>query len=329
MNLSQLERWRSAGVMPRNLKTPLGRGRGSASKAHPASYQLAEALAMVGRRGRSLHEAVLRIFTVSPLHYDLYGTTLPIPDSALKSAFHWFIRHGEQTLDRRIERALRRSQGGTEEKIEIITRMAGRQYRGIISHPPPTAELRPWHGLARRYIQGDIALTIAKFLGSEEIGSRKLAEIVANVAPSGATSQEIASSAARISEFYLQRELNGQSMQNFARHVYIEEAAYRLDAVSVETFRDLRAKLARVAEAGYLSLLFRDERANEFLDSVYSSHANVVLLYGAIPISVTLESRAWHTMAALITLLLTDDDGIEWRLALDQLFDALDPDRYA
>jgi hypothetical protein len=283
---------------------------------------------MVSRRGRSLHEAVLRLFTVSPLHYDLADEVLPIPEVALRSSFDWFIRHGERTLDRRIERALMRSQGGPDEKVEIVLRMAGRQYRSASSSPPPTAELRPWPEPTRQKIESMNALSVAKFLGPQEIGSRQAAEIIAAVAPSTASAQEIESGVNNAEKTLARRELAGQDLLDFPRHVTIEEAVERINAVDIATFWELRDKLARVAEVGYILLILRDDKSERFLDAVYTSHTNVVLLYGAIPIAVTLETDAWHSMAALIAMMLTDDDAADWSTALDQLAEATRPELF-
>ncbi|MFI1802982.1 hypothetical protein ACH415_05110 [Streptomyces californicus] len=322
VSLAQLERWRRAGVLPRNHRTYLGRGKGSASAIAPAAFNLAEAMARVSRRGRSIHEAILRMFTVSPLHQDLAAEVLPIPESVIRESLIWFIWHGEQTLDRRIERALRRSQGSTEEMIEIVVRMSGRQSRSVSSNPPPTAEMRPWPKLTKRDLQGMNALAVAKFLGWQEIGSRGVAEVLSGAAPSTSTAEEIQDDTDRMESLFLRRELAGQGLVKFPRHVPMEEAEELIRRADDRVLWDVRNKLARIAQVGHLMLLLRDDRTEKFLDLVYSSHTNVTLLYAAIPIAVTLETTAWHTMAALMVVLLTDDDARDWFGALDQLTDA-------
>ena len=50
----QLERWRTAGLLPRNNRRPLGRGKGSTSELDDVAVELAARLAEHARQGRAM-----------------------------------------------------------------------------------------------------------------------------------------------------------------------------------------------------------------------------------------------------------------------------------
>ncbi|MEW1832332.1 hypothetical protein [Streptomyces sp. NPDC088196] len=166
VSLAQLERWRQLGAVPRNARSHLGRGRGSTSTLDEEAHELASAVAAATRRGRSSHKAVLRIFTVNPLHADLYEPALKVPEKEIRSSLKWFVQHGDQTLDRRIERALNRSNPSLDEAADIIYRIATKHFRGAGLHPEPTAGLRPniWGAPDENSIQNLALFTIGNFL---------------------------------------------------------------------------------------------------------------------------------------------------------------------
>ena len=91
VSLSQLERWRSAGIVPRNTRKPLGRGRESTSEVPPGARALVSAMGVVSARGRSVHESILRLFTCDPEVFDLLDDTTSslIPEQALRKAIDW------------------------------------------------------------------------------------------------------------------------------------------------------------------------------------------------------------------------------------------------
>ena len=53
VTVSQLERWRTAGLLPRHPRSGLGRGRGSRAELLPATITQAEVLARTSRQGRA------------------------------------------------------------------------------------------------------------------------------------------------------------------------------------------------------------------------------------------------------------------------------------
>jgi hypothetical protein len=98
VSLSQLERWRTAGALPRNERRGHGRGHGSASSAPARTAELIEALDRYVQRGRPIHEAVLIIFCAHP--------DLPVPEAGVRAALTWFIRDRAKGLAQAIERSL-------------------------------------------------------------------------------------------------------------------------------------------------------------------------------------------------------------------------------
>ena len=52
VSATQLERWRTAGLLPRNVRHGSGRGRGSVSEPAPGAVDRAYALAQGARQGR-------------------------------------------------------------------------------------------------------------------------------------------------------------------------------------------------------------------------------------------------------------------------------------
>jgi hypothetical protein len=128
---TQLERWRSAGIVPRNRRKALGRTRGSTSEFEPETVDLVSSIAAAAMPGRSIYESVLRIFTCDPVVFDLLddcSSTL-IPERALRDAFAWFVQSGDRSLDRRIERMLSELASDTDRAIEAIMDLSIRQYR--------------------------------------------------------------------------------------------------------------------------------------------------------------------------------------------------------
>jgi len=107
VSLPQLERWRTAGLVPRNARHGLGRGRGTAASALPGTTELVRALGRYAQRGRPVHEAALTIFCGHP--------ELQLPETAVRAALTWFSRNREKGLVSAIRRAApgRESRGTT------------------------------------------------------------------------------------------------------------------------------------------------------------------------------------------------------------------------
>ncbi|MCC9741000.1 hypothetical protein [Streptomyces sp. MNU89] len=336
VSAAQLERWRAVGVVPRNRRTHLGRGKGSKSTADDVSEELVEAMAMVSRNGRSVHEAVLRLFTVDPRSQDLYEPHLPIPEKAIRSAFDWFVRHGDQSVHRRIERALKRTGKRGDEAADLIARIASRHYRNTaLLHPPPTAEHRPptWTARNEQSIQLLTALTIGNFLGAEEIGTQKLAEVLADGGPSTATNEDRREFGETVAKILAARELAGGEPLQLSTAPSMEVTIRRLKQTDLERILELRDKIALIAQVGFIYLKVRGaEDFREFslriLDASTETIDANMLLYAATPIAATLESSAWHTMSGLIVMILMEDDA-EYLDTLDKLVRGVVPERLA
>src|SRR5215472_4095317 len=89
VSLAQLERWRSAGLLPRNTRHGCGRGRGSVSAPAHAAVEIAAALATHSRQGRDLRLAVVDWFAEA-------GRVMPgdqvvpePPHGAVRAALEW------------------------------------------------------------------------------------------------------------------------------------------------------------------------------------------------------------------------------------------------
>ncbi|CAL9481461.1 hypothetical protein SUDANB108_03061 [Streptomyces sp. enrichment culture] len=336
VSAAQLERWRAVGVVPRNRRTHLGRGKGSKSTGDDVGAGLVEAMAMVSRNGRSVHEAVLRLFTVDPRSQDLYERRLPISEKAIRSAFDWFVRHGDQSVHRRIERALKRTKTQGDAAADLIARIASRHYRNTaLLHPPPTAEHRPptWTARDEQSIQLLTALTIGNFLGVEEIGTQKLAEILADGGPSTATNEDRKEFGEKVAKILAARELTGGEPLRLSAVPTMDDTIRRLKQTDLERILKLRDKIALVAQVGYIYLKVRgaadfQEFSRRILDASTETIDANMLLYAATPIAATLKSSAWHTMSGLIIMILMEDDAT-YSNTLDNLVRGVVPERLA
>jgi len=89
VSVAQLERWRRAGLLPRNARDWPGRGRGSVSRLAPETVEIAAALARHARQGRDLRLAVLGWFAEGGLS-DVLDTVVPEPpEQAVLDALKW------------------------------------------------------------------------------------------------------------------------------------------------------------------------------------------------------------------------------------------------
>lgn len=333
----QLERWRSAGVLPANRRRYLGRGSGSVSRCDDDALDLAEAMALVARRGRSVHESALRLFTVDPRHNDLFAPAAAIPERGIRAALTWFIKVGDRSLNRRVERAIRRAGGDIDTIVKIVTRLADDQFRASRT----SAARRPgsWSPYmqppaTRAAIADWVDLTIASHLGVEEVGSNRLAEIIANGMGVRLLGSEDALHAATqsLTQTFVTAELAGSGVPSPTRHLRIDQAIERLAATDIALIRHTRDQLACVAEMG---LLFESARGLEeaapmvkrLMDAGTSSIEAHLILYGAAAIATTLNEGAWHRMAAL-TIMVAVEDPDAFSEPLDRLAAAAIPDRF-
>lgn len=307
------------------------------SQCVDGAVDLAEAMALVARPGRSVHESALRVFTADPRHNDLFAPATVVPERGLRTALTWFIKVGDQSLGRRAGRAIRRAGGNTDAMIMKITRLANDQFRsaranastrpGSWSHymqPPATrAAVADW-----------VDLTIASHLGIDEIGGDRLAEVLANGAGTRILGSEAGVDAATrsLNRTFTSAELAGVGVPSPTRSLSIDQAVERLAAIDIGLIRCTRDKLACVAEMGALYDQLRGSEqakpmASRMLDAATSSIEAHMILYNAAAIAKTLAADAWSTMAALIIMVSVEDPDALTE-PLDRLAAAAIPDRF-
>jgi hypothetical protein len=92
VSAAQLERWRHAGLLPRNSRHGGGRGRGSASEASPQAVEIAATLSRHARQGRDLRLAVIDWFADAGRAIPPGKPAIPEPPhAAVRSALMWAI----------------------------------------------------------------------------------------------------------------------------------------------------------------------------------------------------------------------------------------------
>ncbi|MFJ9395517.1 hypothetical protein ACIRQT_11655 [Streptomyces californicus] len=341
VSLAQLERWRLAGILPRNERKPLGRGRGSTSTLHPASADIAEAIAMTSRRSRSIYEAALRVFAADPRHDDLF--VLPgvqLPEQAIRSALDWFVDYGDQSLDRRIERLIKRTSASSDEKSEMIYRLAMTHYRRVRNNPQPTPERfpNPWSLNDDLEIRSFALLAVAKFIGQEEVGPESYAEIITN---SRILKKKSPKDAERIKHtlesLLIQRQLSEGRIVPTSSDPDSEQVREQLSGVSISRMRETRDKLAFASEAGRLfSCLLGSEIGEPLTTRIHEASTSSIdanmLLHAIIPIAENIPGGGWYQMTGMLITILTQppEDFIDegYAIALDRLAHAAAPDRF-
>lgn len=338
VSAAQLERWRLAGVLPKNDRKYLGRGKGSTSDLSPVTVDIAEAMAMTVRRGRSLHEAVLRIFTVDPRHNDLFVLPgIQLPERSIRAAMDWFIESGDQSLDRRIERALKRA-SGADEAAETVYRLAIAHFHRIRVRPESLQRLSDvWHPRNDQDAQNLAWVTIGRFVGIEEVGSERWADIIMDRVGEGKEASEVEIRKEVLKAILIDREISGENPVKPFKSTTSEDVRDRLASVDIARIREARDKIAFVSEMGnyYLYLQandFREPFAARMRGAVNSSIDGNMLFHALVPIADVLTRDPWHRMAAALTMILTQEDGDyvdeSYGSALDRLAAAAAPDRF-
>lgn len=333
-SLAQLERWRFAGALPPNQRVFLGRGRGSRSDLSDGTILVAEALARTTRRGRSIFEAILRVFTADPVLGDLFDDRLSsaIPERGLRSAFGWFVKSGDKTLDRRIERLLGRQSASLDEKADTIIREVRRHHQALRRYGSAGMKYtsQPWRPGPREDDDHAAALAVARHLGVDEIGADRLASVIC--AGFGRTRSEADS------DFSIDPEALGRVLREWEAHGQAEDWSEQwpsicatlelLQRASINDFRNARSKLASIAEMGMMlmqGILDKEQKDRLLTAATASIEANFVFNF-ALPIADTLASDGWHRMSAGVVLILTDRS--DYRPTLDELAAAAVPWRF-
>jgi len=128
---AQLERWRRAGLMPRNSRRGRGRGGGSTSMTHPEAAEIAATISSHARQGRDLRLAVIDWFAAAGLPGPPGQTAIPEPPlTAVKQALGWIITSGPEYQLLQQARASR-----TEEELDEVFASAEVVLRPITSSP--------------------------------------------------------------------------------------------------------------------------------------------------------------------------------------------------
>ena len=316
VSAAQLERWRSAGVLPRNARLYLGRGRGTASSYTEAAVDMAEALALAVRRGRSIHEAVLRIFTANPRLPDLFEHPgLPIPESALRRALDWFVRVGERTLDRRIERTLiRHRTNSTDEAADLVIRLVLSHYAQLRHNPDPTSSRRPdiWKAGGRREAENAAALAVARHLGQNEIGADRFAEIVLGLFQRqevAADDREYEQAKKEVRKVFEERDFAGEQLSPAEPWRDATTVLKRLALVPFDEILAVREQIACVAGMGDLFLDgygAETSMSERMLDATTKSLEVGALFHMIVPIAKSLNTDAWHRLSSLLIDIVTE-----------------------
>ena len=187
---AQFERWRRAGVLPRNRRRGAGQGRGSVAALHPDAGPIAAALTEHTRQGLDLRHAILRWFIAAPRYPTAADTPQilepplgKVRDSAVwsiqrSSAFQLFQRAKVAVTDTErdafyadSESLTRRKPGPLRAEEVIALRHALTTGDGLDSAPAGTAP-------ADR--GGILHLAAATAFGLEEVGLQALAHSIAS-----------------------------------------------------------------------------------------------------------------------------------------------------
>jgi hypothetical protein len=105
---TQIERWRRAGLLPRNIRHGRGRGAGSVSEAPQGTADYVEALVSSASQGRNAQRTALSLFIAGILKPDRQEAGDPLfetYEAAVRRAFRWQIDRSDKDL-RRIREAV-------------------------------------------------------------------------------------------------------------------------------------------------------------------------------------------------------------------------------
>lgn len=118
------------------------------------------------------------------------------------------------------------------------------------------------------------ALTIGNFLGAEEIGTQKLAEVLADGGPSTATNEDRREFGETVAKILAARELAGGEPLQLSTAPSMEVTIRRLKQTDLERILELRDKIALIAQVGFIYLKVRGLRT--FGNSVFESWMQVL-----------------------------------------------------
>ena len=277
------------------------------------SVVIAEALGRAARRGRPLHETVLQIFAFDPcfdLESFLAVPRLPLPEQAVRAALAWFIRHRENSLDRRIERAVATA-SADEDPDDIALEHAMRHYRRIY--------------LSERYdFNRDILTDGPRMTWEQAVGCAHLAvgqEAVGSDLYAKALLDSLGDTGEYRTKFEelisfmvtkdIEREFEGQSPYGSGPKHTMDmdiEAVHQTDFATICNARDV---LALLAETAYILKITRktipdDPMIRRLVDFLTSSYMNHFWASAAAPLAHTAPANSWKRMASVIVMICSE-----------------------
>jgi hypothetical protein len=318
---AQLERWRTAGVLPRNQRRGLGRGAGSVSDLPDEAVTIAEALAFATQRGRSLHEAVLRVFTFNPkfrLKIFLVTPPVPLPEQAVREALAWFIRYRDNSLSRRIERAAAAAPSADDAE-DTADKLARSHYLGVyragmrdLTGNIVTRGPQMTRGQAHAY--ADIAMVSA--VGLEAVGPDLYAEAIRDsFGNAGEYQATIDYLIQAMKAENTRRELAGQPPLSGPRSSTIESDIEAIRLADFTAIRQVRDVLSLLAEAATIYEATRERlphgpATRRLLDFFASSnYANFLVRLSSL-IARSPVDESWNMMAAGIVMVCSDPEQL-------------------
>lgn len=161
---AQLERWRTFGIMPRNHREHLGRGRGSKSAPHPSALHIAEAISKRAAPKRPIEEITLRVF--------LESVEIRFSESAVKASLEWYVRRQmSRTSHGKAAAEMEKFPSLTDDAEDAVAEHIIEYYARL---PPRIREALP---------PGQADWATAAILGLESIGADRLVEILDGIDP--------------------------------------------------------------------------------------------------------------------------------------------------
>lgn len=309
----QLERWRTAGILPRNERHGLGRGRGAISSVPSGVIDLAHGLALATQRGRPLHEAVLRLFTYNPryrLTIFLAAPQLPLAESPVRDALIWFIQNRENSVTRRIQRVI-----ASTESPDAVEETAGdlalKHYLGVYrsqyrDHTGNFVTRGPRLTKEQAIAQSNLA--IADVLGGDAIGADLYAD---GVRYSTIISDSSRAELEQLIQFMIaentRRELAGAPLIGSHPPETMEHAISAVRCIEFSSLCRIRDTLALLAEANLIYESAREKRYDDpkmqrLLQFFTSSMEAHFLTCAANLIARAPIAEAWKVMAQIVIM---------------------------
>lgn len=187
VSVAQLERWRTAGLLPAHARRWLGRGRGSVSALDDATVAIAAALARHARQGRDLRWTVLGWYAEAGR--PVLPGAAPVPEppwSRVREALLWAL--SSSSAQRLLEQARKAKSDEAQDAFYVAAeRVLGRRPAGA-PHPSEVRRVLQARDTAASVRAaggarwpGAVRLVAAVGMGADEVGGDLLAEALAEV----------------------------------------------------------------------------------------------------------------------------------------------------